>query len=316
LPDQRAGIGGIAALAVVGDLLRLRREAHERTHAAADGGKPASDVEGARAHGSGEAARERIVAAGIEEEDAGLCAALHRALHRLQAYHLHVERRDARQLRIDGDQIVLARYQQSVPGVEEHRRPGGLESSGEVADGLVESGLVEIEGLDDVKAEPCQGGADVDGIVSRVFEPRGVPIGGIADHEGDALLRHGTGRAIRADTGRSGEEDYHGEDDDCRKLRAAGEKPSHVTAATASGRLLQRLERDIDDPGPAAGGAPHRFGERNAHGLLHGIGKRRVLTHRANSLTWRQATRPAEQPARKTTPPRPGTALRASRTNI
>ena len=132
------------------------------------------------------------------------------------------------QLGVDGHEIVLVRHQQPVSGVEEHADLGALKGGGEVANFSLEPGLVEIEAFDDLEAELLQRGADVGRIVLRVLELGRVAIGGIADDEGDALLRRGDWRLpIRIGDPRSGWKKRSGEEErqrqncDCGKPRAS-----------------------------------------------------------------------------------------------
>ena len=79
---QRGRERRVAALAVERDVARLRRVGDERADARLHLRQPLADGGRARAHGARQVARQRIVAAGIEEHDVGLALALE--LHLLE----------------------------------------------------------------------------------------------------------------------------------------------------------------------------------------------------------------------------------------
>ena len=184
-----------------------------------------------------------------------------------------------RQLGVDGHEIVLVRHQQPMSGVEEHADLGASQGGGEVANFSLERRLVEIEAFDDLEAELLQCGADVGRVVLGVLELGRVAIGGIADDEGDALLRRGGDWRLPIRIGdsrsgwkkRSGEKKHERQSCDRGKPRAAREKPLRPVAGAASRGVLLGVERFVDNPGPAAGDAFYRLGQRNAGGQLYGI---------------------------------------------
>ena len=138
--DERAGKRRVAPRAVERDVARLRREADQRADPGFDRGQTVPDLGRARAHGAREVARQRIVAAGVEEEDVGLaprapssrCTRSSRTISKSSAAA-------RRQLGIDrargsSDAADL----QPVPGVEEHAHVGARERGCELADLAVE----------------------------------------------------------------------------------------------------------------------------------------------------------------------------------
>ena len=105
-----------------------------------------------------EIARERVVAAGVEEQDIGLRLPLHRALDEVEPDHLEVERRGGIGLRVDRDQVVLPAHLQPVPGVEEEADGRTPQRAGELGHLAVEGGLVEVDAFDDLEVELAQRG--------------------------------------------------------------------------------------------------------------------------------------------------------------
>ena len=165
LPDERAGVGRVAAVPVEGDVAGLGGEADQRADARLGGGEPAADIGGAGAHGPRKIARERVVAAGVEEQDIGLRLPLHRALDEVEPDHLEVERRGGICLRVDRDQVVLPAHLQPVPGVEEEADGGTPQRAGELGHLAVEGGLVEVDAFDDLEVELAQRGGHIGGVV-------------------------------------------------------------------------------------------------------------------------------------------------------
>ena len=147
----------------------------------------APDIHRAGSHGPREVRRERVVAAGVEEQDVGRRLALHRPLHEIKPHHFEIERRRVPQLRVDRDQVVGAGYLETVSGVEEHADVSADERSGEIADFSLERGLVEIYPVEDLKAVHPQGGGHVTRIVAGVGELARVPVGRVTDHQRHAL---------------------------------------------------------------------------------------------------------------------------------
>ena len=62
---------------------------------------------------------------------------------------------------------------------------------GEIAHLGVERALVEVDAEDDVEAGALQRRGDLVGVVDRIGKLRDLLVGGVADHERDALFRGG-----------------------------------------------------------------------------------------------------------------------------
>ena len=99
-----------------------------------------------------------------------------------------------RRIGADRHQIIRSVHLNAVAGIVEQRDVGALDLPTEVLHGGVERRLVEIE----LGASADQGEAEAEKrighqhrIVAGVVEPGDVLIGGIADHQRDALLRRG-----------------------------------------------------------------------------------------------------------------------------
>lgn len=75
-----------------------------------------------------------------------------------------------------------------MTGVEEQRQLRFVQRLGKISDLSIECRLVEVETLDDLKAELLQDGCHVRRIVLRIVELGCVLIGRVADHEGHPLL--------------------------------------------------------------------------------------------------------------------------------
>ena len=119
-----------------------------------------------------EVRRERVVAAGVEEQDVGRRLALHRPLHEIKPHHFEIERRRVPQLRIDRDQVNWCPISETVSGVEEHADISADERSGEIADFRSSAALSRSDPVEDLEAVHPQGGGHVTRIVAGVGEPR------------------------------------------------------------------------------------------------------------------------------------------------
>jgi hypothetical protein len=176
-----AGLGGI----------------HDEGAKSGGGGRqPATDASRAGAHRTGEIARERVVAAGIENDDAGLALAidLHLAEYEIELHGLELQVAFAFEFGVGGHEVVLRADLQPVAGVEKQRDIGGCELVGEAAQCAIEFRFVGIEGLDHVKPGALEGGSHVASVVQRVGERRRVDIGVVADDEGNAVFHSVQGR--------------------------------------------------------------------------------------------------------------------------
>ena len=132
--DKRARKRGVSRGPIERHVAGLGGEADEGADPGLSRCQAAPDIRRACTHGPREVRRERVVAAGVEEQDVGGRLALHCPLHEIKPHHLEIERRRGPQLRINRDQVVGARYLQTVPGIEEHADVRADERSGEIAD--------------------------------------------------------------------------------------------------------------------------------------------------------------------------------------
>jgi hypothetical protein len=156
---------------------------------------------------------------GVEEHDVGFirAAELHLLHDEVEVDGVEVEIALALQMRVDGNEVVAPGHLQPVPGVEEDGRVGVFQEVGEIAHLGVERALVEVDTEDDVEAGALQRRGDLVGVVDRIGELRDLLVGGVADHERDALFRGGgeceeeAGCEEREDGGeRAGEDAVHG----------------------------------------------------------------------------------------------------------
>ena len=96
---------------------------------------------------------ERIVAAGVEEDDVGLGAALELLHDARQRHQRDVDLGLVFDLRVDGHEIVLAVHLQPVAGIEEQRDVGLFGGAPELDQRLDQRAAVEVGAADDLEAE-------------------------------------------------------------------------------------------------------------------------------------------------------------------
>ena len=168
----RAGLGGIGDQRIGARRLDLGEAASDRTR-------------GQRSlHGFGE----RIVAAGVEDDQPQLLGGLDRHQHAIQRKRLVIDVGVALQLRIDRDQIIVAVDLHAVAGVIDHRNIGVAGAVGKVAQRTAH--LVRrqiVAGIDDVETGVLQRGRDHRAIIDGIRQQRHVLIGRVADHQRHAL---------------------------------------------------------------------------------------------------------------------------------
>ena len=132
---------------------------------------------------------ERIVAAGVENDEPQFLGRLDRDQHAIQRERLVVDVGVALQLCIDRNQIVRAVHLDAVAGVIDDGDVGIAGTVGEIAQRAAGFGRGQIAaGIDDVEAGLLQRRGDLGAVVNRVGKLRDVPVGGIAEHQRDALL--------------------------------------------------------------------------------------------------------------------------------
>nr|WP_229193350.1 hypothetical protein [Bradyrhizobium brasilense] len=203
--EQRRGERAVAAVAVerngavacgIGDQhIADRLDAAESAAGGGAGGERAAHLR-----------RERIVATGIEDDEAEACGVGDLQHHALQADRFIGGVGIALQLGIDRDKPVVAVDLHAVAG-EVHCRhvgAGGIASEGDqAAPHLVEAGIGDQR---HGKAEALQRGCDIAGIIRRIGQRRHAFVGAVADHQrhplavgrsrrGEARQRRGNGQS-------------------------------------------------------------------------------------------------------------------------
>ncbi|MGY3530642.1 hypothetical protein ACVISU_003410 [Bradyrhizobium sp. USDA 4452] len=175
----------MTVIAVERDVARLGRIGQQRALRRADLGE-------ATIGGTQAAAAERIVPAGVQDDDIEPRArAFHLPQHQADIDHLEIDIGLTRGVRRDRHQIIRAAHLDAMAGVIEQRHIGAHQLAAEALDRGIETGLVEVDlGLpaDQRKAEPLQRAGHELCIVLRVLQPRHVLIGRIADHQRNALV--------------------------------------------------------------------------------------------------------------------------------
>jgi len=144
--------------------------------------------------------RERIGARRIDDHDARF------ELQRRQwsrvvgnAHRFHGDIRVARDLGVDGNEVILAFELQAVAGDIHHRHGIGSCAARlveEIAQGAAQRILIEITRAHHVEARGLEGLRDQARVVGRRVERAGL-VSGIADHERDALFRARCARGER-----------------------------------------------------------------------------------------------------------------------
>ncbi len=192
--DQRRGKRAVLRIAIG------RRRAGlggKRDHGVGAGrfdlGEPAPD--GARTDRPLHLLRERVVAAGIENDQPELLRRFDRDQHPVQRKGLVVNVSVGLQRRIDRNQIVRAIEFDAMTGVIDHGHVGIARLGAELAQGTPHLRPGQIKpGIDAVEAGLLEHGDDGRGIVGGILQPGDVLVGGIADHQRHALV--GMARAL------------------------------------------------------------------------------------------------------------------------
>ena len=110
---------------------------------------------------AGEVARQRIVAAGVEEQDVGLGLALHGLLHEIETHGLDAQCGGARKLGVHRHEVVHARDLQAVARIVEHAGVGAGKRAFEFEDLAVHGALVEVGAEDHREAQRLERGGHV-----------------------------------------------------------------------------------------------------------------------------------------------------------
>jgi hypothetical protein len=188
--DQCAGERAVGALlAVERGLPRAGGECDQRAFAGFHLGQSSRHIHAAGGPGGADFRHERIVSAGIEEHqlDLGL---VHGLLQRQVDIdggaeldvHLGFE------VGIDRQQVVGAVDGDAVAGIEEHGDVGTLGLLAELEQLGCHRVAAEVGAFDDLEADIAQHPGHRLGVDRRVRKRRDAPVGGVADHEGDALV--------------------------------------------------------------------------------------------------------------------------------
>jgi hypothetical protein len=192
--DQRERERAILAGTVAGHRARLRRVGNQRAFRRLHLRKSAAGA-------SQPGALERIVAAGVEDQDVELrAAAAHLAQHQFRADHLEIEILPTGRVGIDRHQEIGAVHLQSVPGIIEQRDIRVRDGTAELGDRMVEADLVQVEqGIAADHGEPgrLQAAGHQPGVVARVGQPPDRGIGAVADHQRDSRAARREARLLR-----------------------------------------------------------------------------------------------------------------------
>ena len=113
-------------------------------------------------HRAREVAGERIVAARVEQDDAGLGLALHFLEHQREGHAFEVGVAFAAKSRVDRHQIVLPADLQAMAGVEEKGQVGSGQLDAELPDEAFHGALVEVAPLEHLEAEAPQRSRNID----------------------------------------------------------------------------------------------------------------------------------------------------------
>ena len=193
-----------ASVAVQRHLVRRGSEGNIGADAAFDPPKALADRDGARAHGAGQIARQRIVAARIQDHEAGAVAYLHLRQDGLHGDQLKLNVRLMFERRIDRHDIVLTADLQAMPGIEEQRHMGLTQGAAEIADAAGEIGELEVAPIQHIEIQTPQGCGEGSRVVGRVRQRGRIVIRAIADDERHTLLKlHGQASLSKSGLARS-----------------------------------------------------------------------------------------------------------------
>ena len=156
--------------------------------------RPGANGDGARAHRARQIAGQWIVAAGIEQQQAGLGFTLHLLENQRERQGFEINIPFARQPRIDGNEVVLPADLNAVAGVKEQGNVRPLQRKAELPDGALHGPLVEIAPVGHLEAQTRQRRGHVGGVVAGISEFAGVLVGRIADHQRHAFFGEGGAR--------------------------------------------------------------------------------------------------------------------------
>jgi hypothetical protein len=186
--DQRRGERAVLAFAVGGGRAGLGGERDQRVgRDRLDLGEAAADrarLDGAL-HGPGE----RIVAAGVENDQAQPLGGLEQPHHAVERDRLVLDVDVALERGVDGEEIVGAVDLDAVAGIEHDGDVGLVRVLGEVAERAAHLDAGEIVlGGDDLEARLFEHGGDGGCVIDRIGERPDIGVIGIADDQRDALF--------------------------------------------------------------------------------------------------------------------------------
>ncbi len=180
----------LGAAALSGGVIdqRVRAGRLDNVHSGLDGDRPRQ-----RGRALGLHVRERIIAAGIENDQAQLLCALRRLEQPVERNGLVLGVPRGREPGIHRDHVVDAIDLDSMAGIEHDDDVGVGRGVLEFANGALEAQIPDIViRLDHRKARLLELGGHGFGVLDRIGEKRHISVTGIADHQRDALL--GIGR--------------------------------------------------------------------------------------------------------------------------
>ncbi len=182
----------VAALAVGRDRAGLRRVGDHGARGLLDPGQTSGDRHGARGIGlRQQLIRERIVAAGIEHQDAHAAGALQIGEDIVDPRHLRPDIGAASQPGVHRHEIVGALKLKAVTAIEEQRSVSACGRVGKASERIIHAALVEIDPLDHFEAGALQHLRDIGRVIARIGQWHRVAVGRVADHECHAAVGNG-----------------------------------------------------------------------------------------------------------------------------
>ncbi|MGA2794517.1 MAG: hypothetical protein ABSE69_13490 [Roseiarcus sp.] len=184
--EQGFGEGAVAAGAIEGDIVRLRRESNEKSGGVANPRETFRMRESARTP-------QRICAARVQKNQVNAIALLKLLEHVVDRHGVSINIVLALQLEVDGKQEIMPVDLYAMSAVIKDDGVGALRGAREVVDRTLHARLIEIYESSDLEPQVSQFRGDVFGVVRRIGQRRHRAIRAVAHHQGDARLgaRHG-----------------------------------------------------------------------------------------------------------------------------
>ena len=153
-------------------------------------GEARTDIDRARgaAQRPRERARQRVVAAGVQHDEAHPVGTLHLLGNEVDLDRLPVERGGLGHLGVDRDQVVPAVDREAVPGVEEQGEVGVGGQPGELAHRGAEFIPGEVVSVDGDEPEFLERGGDRLGIVAGISQRLDTGVSTVSDNKGHTLF--------------------------------------------------------------------------------------------------------------------------------